>query len=47
MFLAEFAKAARKMVRMVPAINTLVGAAFNIFTRKPKINNATGELSVL
>ncbi len=29
----------------VSAINTLVGASFNIFTRKPKLNNITGGLS--
>jgi dihydroorotate dehydrogenase (NAD+) catalytic subunit len=29
----------------VSAINTLVGTAFNIFTRKPKLNNVTGGLS--
>lgn len=29
----------------VSAINTLVGTAFNIYTRKPKIKNVTGGLS--
>jgi dihydroorotate dehydrogenase (NAD+) catalytic subunit len=29
----------------VSAINTLVGTAFNIYTRRPKINNVTGGLS--
>lgn len=45
-YIAEFAKAAKENgAEAVSAINTLVGAAFNIFTRKPKINNITGGLS--
>jgi dihydroorotate dehydrogenase (NAD+) catalytic subunit len=45
-YIAEFAKAAKENgADAVSAINTLVGAAFNIFTRKPKINNVTGGLS--
>ena len=45
-YIAEFAKAAKENgADAVSAINTLVGAAFNIFTRKPKINNITGGLS--
>ena len=42
----EFAEAARKEgADAVSAINTLVGTAFDIFTRKPKIKNITGGLS--
>ena len=45
-YIAEFAKAAKENgADAVSAINTLVGAAFNIITRKPKINNVTGGLS--
>jgi len=45
-YIAEFAKAAKENgADAVSAINTLVGAAFNIFTRKPKIHNVTGGLS--
>jgi len=45
-YIAEFAKAAKENgADAVSAINTLVGAAFNIFTRKPKIQNVTGGLS--
>jgi len=45
-YIAEFAKAAKENgADAVSAINTLVGAAFNIFTRKPKIQNITGGLS--
>ncbi len=45
-YIAEFAKAAKSNgADAVSAINTLVGAAFNIFTRKPKIQNVTGGLS--
>jgi len=45
-YIAEFAKVAKENgADAVSAINTLVGAAFNIFTRKPKIQNITGGLS--
>ena len=45
-YIAEFAKVAKENgADAVSAINTLVGAAFNIFTRKPKIQNVTGGLS--
>ncbi len=45
-YIAEFAKIAKENgADAVSAINTLVGAAFNIFTRKPKIQNVTGGLS--
>jgi len=45
-YIADFAKAAKENgADAVSAINTLVGAAFNIFTRKPKIHNVTGGLS--
>ena len=45
-YIAEFAKVAKENgADAVSAINTLVGAAFNIITRKPKINNVTGGLS--
>ena len=45
-YIAEFAKAAKENgADAVSAINTLVGASFNIFTRKPKIQNVTGGLS--
>ena len=45
-YIAEFAKVAKENgADAVSAINTLVGAAFNIFTHKPKIHNITGGLS--
>jgi dihydroorotate dehydrogenase (NAD+) catalytic subunit len=45
-YIAEFAKVAKENgADAVSAINTLVGASFNIFTRKPKIQNITGGLS--
>ena len=45
-YIAEFARVAKENgADAVSAINTLVGAAFNIFTRKPKIHNVTGGLS--
>jgi len=45
-YIAEFARIAKENgADAVSAINTLVGAAFNIFTRKPKIHNVTGGLS--
>jgi dihydroorotate dehydrogenase (NAD+) catalytic subunit len=45
-YIAEFARIAKENgADAVSAINTLVGAAFNIFTRKPKIHNITGGLS--
>jgi dihydroorotate dehydrogenase (NAD+) catalytic subunit len=45
-YISEFAKVAKENgADAVTAINTLVGTAFNIFTRKPKINNVTGGLS--
>ena len=45
-YIAEFAKAAKDNgADAVSAINTLVGTAFNINTRKPKIHNITGGLS--
>jgi dihydroorotate dehydrogenase (NAD+) catalytic subunit len=45
-YIAEFAKVAKENgADAVSAINTLVGAQFNIFTRKPKIQNVTGGLS--
>jgi dihydroorotate dehydrogenase (NAD+) catalytic subunit len=45
-YIAEFAKIAKENgADAVSAINTLVGAQFNIFTRKPKIQNVTGGLS--
>lgn len=45
-YIAEFAKAAKENgADAISAINTLVGAAFNIFTRRPKIHNVTGGLS--
>jgi dihydroorotate dehydrogenase (NAD+) catalytic subunit len=44
--IAEFAGAVRKEGGdAVSAINTLVGAAFDITSRKPKIHNVTGGLS--
>lgn len=45
-YISEFAKVAKENgADAVTSINTLVGTAFNIFTRKPKINNVTGGLS--
>jgi dihydroorotate dehydrogenase (NAD+) catalytic subunit len=45
-YIADFARAAKENgADAVSAINTLVGASFNIFTRKPKIQNITGGLS--
>ncbi|MCW9096882.1 MAG: dihydroorotate dehydrogenase [Ignavibacteriaceae bacterium] len=44
--IATFAKAAKENgADAVSAINTLVGTAFNIITRKPKLQNVTGGLS--
>ncbi|MCK9425727.1 MAG: dihydroorotate dehydrogenase [Ignavibacteriaceae bacterium] len=44
--ISEFALAAKDGgADAVSAINTLVGTAFDIFTRKPKIKNITGGLS--
>jgi len=44
--ISEFALAAKEAgADAVSAINTLVGAAFDIKTRKPKIKNITGGLS--
>lgn len=44
--IASFAKIVKEEGgNAVSAINTLVGTAFNIFTRKPKLNNITGGLS--
>lgn len=45
-YIAPFAKAAKEEgADAVSAINTLVGTAININTRKPKIHNITGGLS--
>ncbi len=45
-YIAKFAKIAKENgADAVSAINTLVGASFNIHTRKPKIQNVTGGLS--
>lgn len=45
-YIADFAKVAKENgADAVSAINTLVGASFNIFTRRPKIQNITGGLS--
>lgn len=45
-YISEFAKAAKDNgADAVSAINTLVGTAFNILTRKPKLYNITGGLS--
>ncbi len=45
-YIAEFAKAVKDSGGdAVSAINTLVGTAFNIFTRKPKLKNINGGLS--
>ncbi|RKY93888.1 MAG: dihydroorotate dehydrogenase [Ignavibacteriae bacterium] len=44
--ISDFAKVAQDGgADAVSAINTLVGTAFNIYTRKPKIHNITGGLS--
>jgi len=44
--ISDFAKVAKENgADAVSAINTLVGAAFDINTRKPKLNNITGGLS--
>ena len=45
-YISKFAKAAKDNgADAVSAINTLVGTAFNIITRKPKLQNVTGGLS--
>ncbi|MFO7446682.1 MAG: dihydroorotate dehydrogenase [Ignavibacteriaceae bacterium] len=45
-YISEFAKAVKNAGGdAVSAINTLVGTAFDIFTRKPKIFNVNGGLS--
>jgi dihydroorotate dehydrogenase (NAD+) catalytic subunit len=45
-YISEFAMAVKDSGGdAVSAINTLVGTAFNIFTKKPKIKNITGGLS--
>ena len=45
-YIAAFAKVAKENgADAVSAINTLVGTAFNIITRRPKIQNITGGLS--
>ncbi len=45
-YISEFAKAVKDSGGdAVSAINTMVGTAFNIFTRKPKIKNVNGGLS--
>ena len=45
-YIAEFAKVVKENgADAVSAINTLVGASFNIITRRPKIQNITGGLS--
>ncbi len=45
-YIAEFASVVKENgADAVSAINTLVGGAFNIFTKKPKIQNVTGGLS--
>jgi dihydroorotate dehydrogenase (NAD+) catalytic subunit len=45
-YISEFAKTVKDSGGdAVSAINTLVGTAFNIFTKKPKIKNVTGGLS--
>lgn len=45
-YISEFAKAVKDSGGdAVSAINTLVGTAFNIITRKPKIKNVNGGLS--
>lgn len=45
-YISEFAKVVKEEGGdAVSAINTLVGTAFDIYTRKPKIKNVTGGLS--
>ncbi len=45
-YISEFAKVVKdEGGDAVSAINTLVGTAFNIFTKKPKIYNINGGLS--
>lgn len=45
-YISEFAKVVKdEGGDAVSAINTLVGTAFNIYTRKPKIHNINGGLS--
>ncbi len=45
-YISEFAKVVKEEGGdAVSAINTLVGTAFNIFTKKPKIKNINGGLS--
>ena len=45
-YISQFAEVVQKEGGdAVSAINTLVGTSFNIFTRRPKINNVTGGLS--
>jgi dihydroorotate dehydrogenase (NAD+) catalytic subunit len=45
-YISDFAKAVKDAGGdAVSAINTLVGTAFDIFTKKPKIKNITGGLS--
>ncbi len=45
-YISEFAKVVKDNGGdAVSAINTLVGTAFNIFTKRPKIKNVTGGLS--
>lgn len=45
-YITEFAKAVKDSGgEAVSAINTLVGTSFNIFTRRPKIQNVVGGLS--
>ncbi len=45
-YISEFARAVKDSGGdAVSAINTLVGTAFNIFTKKPKIKNVNGGLS--
>lgn len=45
-YISEFARAVKDSGGdAVSAINTLVGTAFNIFTKKPKIKNINGGLS--
>lgn len=44
--IAEFARAAKENgADAVSAINTIVGAAFDIYSKKPKLTNITGGLS--
>ncbi|MGE5805144.1 MAG: dihydroorotate dehydrogenase [Ignavibacteria bacterium] len=45
-YISEFAKVVKdEGGDAVSAINTLVGTSFNIFTKKPKLNNINGGLS--